>query len=90
MANYQVTCIRKPNKLSPHEHITHLGGNQWFETRENVIKWVNSKLHSFYVVDSRNGKTSYVGVVNPTYGSPYVRTHADGDWNDNLLSLPQC
>jgi hypothetical protein len=29
-------------------------------------------------------------VVHPAGRAPYVRTHADGDWNDNLLSLNQC
>ena len=30
-----------------------------------------------------------VGVVHPQYGPPYLRTHADGVWTDNLLALPR-
>ena len=30
-----------------------------------------------------------VGVVNGPSGK-YVRTYADGKWNDNLLALPEC
>jgi hypothetical protein len=26
MADYQIDCINKPDRLSPHEHITHVGG----------------------------------------------------------------
>ena len=25
MNEYQVTCINKPHRMSPHEHITHIG-----------------------------------------------------------------
>ncbi|MCL1029344.1 DUF3892 domain-containing protein [Serratia silvae] len=30
----------------------------------------------------------YIGVVTPTNGPKYLRTYADGKWNNNLLSLP--
>ena len=34
---------------------------------------------------------SEIGVVKPTDGrDPYLRTYADGDWNNNLLALPEC
>lgn len=29
-----------------------------------------------------------VAVVRPTGGQAYLRTHADGDWTNNLESLP--
>ena len=87
--DYQVTCIIKPNVNSPHEHITHLGAQGWLLTRDQVIANINVG-HRFYVVDPRNGKTAWVGVVTPVGRPPYLRTHADGDWNDNLLSLAQC
>jgi hypothetical protein len=29
-----------------------------------------------------------VGVVKPQGGQPYLRTHADGKWTNNLLNLP--
>jgi hypothetical protein len=31
-----------------------------------------------------------LGVMRPAGRAPYLRTYADGDWNDNLLSLNQC
>ena len=91
MADAKVTCITKPNPQSPHEHITHLGNPPtWVWTREQVIESIEAKTNTFYVLDPNNGKRSNVGVVRPTHGAPYLRTYADGDWNNNLLSLDQC
>lgn len=92
MADVQVTCITKPHPQSSHEHITHLGNPSvgWKWTRENVIRSIDAKTNTFFVIDPYKGKRSEVGVVRSTGRLPYVRTHADGDWNDNLLSLNQC
>lgn len=91
MADVQVTCIIKPHPQSPHEHITHLGNPPaWVWPRENVIASIEAKTYTFFVLDPRTGKRSDVGVVRTAGKAPYLRTHADGDWNNNLLSLNQC
>jgi hypothetical protein len=90
MADVQVTCITKPHPQSPHEHITHLGGAKWKWTREQVIASIDAKANTFYVLDPRTSKRADVGVIRPAGRPAFVRTHADGDWNDNLLSLNQC
>jgi hypothetical protein len=92
MADVQITCINKPHPQSPYEHITHLGNSLvgWTWTLAEVIASIDAKTNTFYVIDPRNGKRSEVGVVRPAGGAPYVRTYADGDWNNNLLSLDQC
>lgn len=91
MADVQVTCITKPNVLSSHEHITQIGGAGWKWNREDVIKSIEAKTNTFYVIDPATGKRAYVGVFRPADGrQPYIRTYADGVWTDNLLSLPQC
>jgi hypothetical protein len=91
MADVQVTCITKPDVLSTHEHITHIGGVGWMWTREAVIQSIESKSNTFYVIDPISGKKAYVGVVRPGgTRNPYLQTHADGKWTNNLLSLPQC
>ena len=59
-------------------------------TREDVIRSIDAGTNTFFVLDPYTGKRSDVGVVRPSGRAPYVRTHADGDWNDNLLSLNQC
>jgi hypothetical protein len=90
MADVQITCINKPDRNSPHEHITHVGGAGWKWTREAVIKSIDARANTFFVMDSA-GKRSDVGVVDPGEGRPrYLRTYADGVWNNNLLSLPEC
>lgn len=91
MADSQVTCITKPNPQSQHEHITHLGNPpQWVWTREQVIASIEAKTNTFFVRDPSTGKRSDVGVVREAGKAPYLRTHADGYYNNNLLSLNQC
>lgn len=92
MADCQVTCIVKPHPQSTHEHITHVGnpGAGWVWPREQVIASIDNRSNTFYVLDPMTGRRSEVGVVRPTGRSPYLRTHADGYWNDNLLALNQC
>ena len=90
---YQVTCINKPDRNSRHEHITHIGNtaDKWRITRELAIKKIDSKEEAFYTIDSQTGKRAYVGVVRSDGNKPpYLRTHADGKWNDNLLAQDEC
>lgn len=92
MGNYQVTCINKPDRFSSHDHITHIGNIQanWKITRESAIDRIDSGQDSFYTVDARTGNQVQIGVVRETGKLPYLRTHADGKWNDNLLALAEC
>lgn len=92
MADAQVTCIVKPNPQSPHEHITHLGNpaGQWMWTREQVIASIEDKSNTFFVLDPGSNKRADIGVVREAGKLPYLRTYADGQWNNNLLSLNQC
>jgi len=92
MADVQVTCITKPHPQSPHEHITHLGNPvvPWKWTREDVIASIDAKANTFFVIDPASGKRANIGVFRPAGRQAYLRTYADGDWNNNLLSLNQC
>ena len=92
MADVQVTCITKPNVNSPHEYITHLGNplNNWIWTREQVIQSIEGKTNTFFVIDPATKKRADIGVVKEVGRLPYLRTYADGKWNNNLLSLNQC
>lgn len=92
MADCEVRCITKLNPGSLHEHITHIGNPNvpWKWPREDVVKSIDLGTNTFYVLDPRSGKRADVGVVREAGKSPYLRTFADGIWNDNLLSLPQC
>ena len=87
MSDIRITCINKPDRYSPHEAITHVGNgtNKW--TRQQVVAWIDNREHTFYtLVDGNRGD---IGTVQGANGK-YLRTYADGKWNDNLLSLPEC
>lgn len=93
MSEFQVTCINKPSRTSAYEHITHIGNiaGNWRMTREVAIARIEAKTEAFYTVDKTTGKKVYIGVVRGDGSkAPYLRTHADGKWNDNLLALDEC
>lgn len=96
MKEFQVTCINKKDRMSSHEHITHIGNitnqpaDRWRLPREVAIQRIEAKEEAYYTVDRSTGKRMYIGVVRETGKDPYLRTHADGKWNDNLLTQPEC
>jgi Protein of unknown function (DUF3892) len=89
MPEFQVTCITKPNRESRNEHITHIGNNtaNWRLAREEAIRRIDAKTEAFYTVDRTSGAKIYIGVVREAGRMPFLRTHADGKWNDNLLLI---
>jgi hypothetical protein len=94
MADYRIDCVNKPDRNSPHERITHVGGpkpdatGRWKDTVENVVTFIEKKEHRFY---TREGNASaWVGVRTSQAGNKFVQTYADGVWKDNLLALPEC
>jgi len=90
---YEITCITKPDRLSQHEHITHVGNTagNWKIARESAIQRIEGKQEAFYTTDKTTGRKIYVRVVREGgLKPPYLRTHADGKWNDNLLAQQEC
>lgn len=87
MTDVQVTCINKQPRNNTHEGITHLGESSWRWTRQQVISSIEAKTNTFYT--KVGGNRAEIAVVNGQNGK-YLRTHADGKWNDNLLALPEC
>ncbi len=95
MADCQIRCITKSQPNGGHEHIVAVGNlstsdGGWKWPTQKVVASIENKSNSFYVIDPTTGKRADVGVVRPAHGSAYLRTYADGLWNDNLLSLPNC
>jgi hypothetical protein len=87
MADVQVMCINKVPRENKHEGITNLGNSTGKWPRSQVIQWIETRTHTFYT--KVGGKRADVAVISGPNGK-YVRTHADGQWNDNLLALPEC
>lgn len=86
MADVLVTCVTR--SANNHESITHLGNpGVWRWTKLEVIQSIEAGTNTFYT--RADGRRADVGVVNGPNGK-YVRTHADGYYNDNLLALPSC
>jgi hypothetical protein len=87
MADVSVTCIKKNPRSSAHDGITHLGGAGWNWTRQLVIVSIEAGTNSFYI--DIDGKRSVLKVVNEEHGK-YLRAQSDGEWNDDLLAMPDC
>ena len=87
MADVQVRCVNKQPRQDPYHGITHLGGDGWKWTRQQVIDSISGRTNTFFTLVGQS--RAEVAVVDGPNGQ-YVRTHADGKWNDNLLALPEC
>lgn len=90
----QITGIRKPNPTDPHEAISHY---RWFDhsdntagidEREALIAWMEKNEVSAFV--SNGSSKAWCGIRKNQYGTKYLQTYADEQWNNNLLSLEQC
>ena len=91
MADYRIDCVNKPNRNSPHEHITHVGGpagGRWKDTTANVVRFIENQEHRFYTQEGN--ASAWVGVRTSAAGNKFLQTYADGIWKDNLLALPEC
>ena len=87
MADVQVRCVNKQPRNDPHHGITHLGGDGWKWSRQQVIDSIKAKTNTFYTL--AGGRRADVGINRGPYGE-YLQTHADGRWDNNLLALPEC
>jgi hypothetical protein len=85
MADVQITCVTKT--AHHHEAVTGVGGNGWWWTTEQVIQSIEAKTNTFHTLVAN--KRAEVAVVQGAT-KKYIRTHADGQWSDNLLALEAC
>lgn len=83
MADARIKYIKKARHH--HEAITHVGADDWMWPVAQVISSIENKTNTFYTFEG--GLRAEVGVVHGDRGK-YLRTYADGQWNDNLLALP--
>jgi len=90
MSDVLITCITKSTPNGGYQHITHAGNSSGTWPVELIIRNIDGGIDTFYVKDDSTGKRAEVGVVREAGKRPYIRTHADGYYNDNLLSLSAC
>jgi hypothetical protein len=92
-SRHEVRCINKSDRPNPHERITHIGGvnadgTRWKLTQQAAIEGIESDKWDFYV---KQGSSEVdVIVAESRYGNKYLKTRADGEQPNNLLSLPEC
>lgn len=86
----QIMCINKNPREDRHHSITHVGGyttERWKITKEDAIDKIERREWHFYT--KVNGQRAEV-IVATHNGRKYLKTTADRDTPDNLLSLPEC
>jgi hypothetical protein len=87
----EINCINKSGRMNPHERIQNVGGgfgtNRWKQSEDQTIREIENGSWTYYV--TQGGRTVDV-IVATRLGRKYLKTVADGESPDNLLSLPEC
>lgn len=86
----QIRCINKDPREDRYHAITHVGGygtSQWKLTLDGAIGLIERREWEFYTM--ANGHRADV-IVAMRNGRKYLKTTADYDTPDNLLSLAEC
>ncbi len=92
-SRHEIKCINKTDRYNAHERIRAVGGvnpngTAWKLSQENAIAGMEARQWEFFVrVD---GRMVDVTVAMSRYGNKYLKTTADGEQPNNLLSLYEC
>ena len=86
MRRYEVTFVVKRPADPAHEGVTHLGGVGWRRSRLEIIESIHMGTAAYFA--RINGRRMDIGIVYAPRGL-FLRTFADGAWNDGLMALPE-
>jgi Protein of unknown function (DUF3892) len=89
----EIKCINKSDRFNPHERILKIGslnadGSRWKLEQQSAIQGMKNGKWIFHV--TKAGKNVRVIIAKSPYGHEYLKTEADGELPNNLLSLPEC
>lgn len=92
-SRHEIKCINKQDRFSIYEKIQYVGGinpggDRWKLSQAEAIQTIQNGKYEFFV--SRGGRIANVIVAKSAQGNFYLKTEADGETPDNLLSLPEC
>lgn len=88
MSDYQITHTR-PDGFDADRRIDGFLINGQYYAIDQVIEWVRTSAHRFYV--HVLGRSVWVQLKHhPVTGRPYLTTQGDSFPPNNLLSLPSC
>lgn len=90
----RIECINKSDRSNAHERIAFIGGrnadgSRWKMSQERSITTIKNAEFEFYV-EPTGGRAVDVIVARSAAGHEYLKTVADGEHPNNLLSLPEC
>lgn len=93
MSKHEIQCVVKSDRYNPHERIRYIGGRnadgtRWKISQEEAVSGIESGKWSFFV--HQGGRIADVIVAVSRFGNKYIKTVADGEHPDNLLSLNAC
>jgi hypothetical protein len=90
---HEVTCVKKTDRYNAHERIRAIGGQNpdgtnWKLPLEDAIRGIENDRWRFYV--RAHGQFVNVVIAVSRWGNKYLKTEADGEQPNNLLSLYEC
>ena len=90
---HEIKCVNKSDRFNPHERIQAVGGVNpngtfWKLTQPQAIEGIEAGRWSFFV--NVAGRIVDVIVAVSRFGHKYLKTVADGEQPNNLLSLYEC
>lgn len=91
--NVQIKCINKTPRMDPHDRIKNIGGTnpngtRWLLSQPDAITGIEAGKWRFWT--SVGGNSVWVTIAVSQWGHKYLKTEADGEQPNNLLSLPEC